>query len=78
MPETSQYIFSFKEIVTALIKAQGVHEGIWGLFVNFGLNASNVGPSESELRPAAMIPILALGLQKYDKESNLSRRCRQS
>ena len=72
MPETSQYTYSFKEIVTALIKIQDIHEGIWGLFVNFGLNASNVGPSENELRPAAMIPILAIGLQKFDKENNLS------
>lgn len=72
MPETSQYIFSFKEIVTALVKAQGLHEGIWGLFVNFGLNAQNIGPNENELRPAAMIPILSLGLQKFEKETNLS------
>jgi hypothetical protein len=72
MPETSQYTFTFKEIVIALIKAQDLHEGIWGLFVNFGLNAQNIGPNEGELRPAAMIPILALGLQKFDKETNLS------
>jgi hypothetical protein len=72
MPETSQLIFSFKEIVIALIKAQDLHEGIWGLFVNFGLNAQNVGPNENELRPSAMIPILNLGLQKFDKETNLS------
>jgi hypothetical protein len=72
MPEPTQLTFSFKEIVVALIKAQGIHEGIWGLFVNFGLNAQNIGPNENELRPAAMIPILTLGLQKFDKETNLS------
>jgi len=72
MPETSQYTFNFKEIVTALIKAQDIHEGIWGLFVNFGLQANNIGPNENELRPAALIPILQMGLQKFDKETNLS------
>jgi hypothetical protein len=72
MPETNQYIFSFKEIVTALIKAHDIHEGIWGLFVNFGISAQNIGPNENELRPAAMIPILQLGLLKFDKETNLS------
>jgi hypothetical protein len=72
MPETNQYIFSFKEIVTALVKSHDIHEGIWGLFVNFGINAQNMGPSESELRPAAIIPILQMGLLKYDKENNLS------
>jgi hypothetical protein len=72
MPETNQLIFSFKEIVTALIKAHDIHEGIWGLFVNFGISAQNIGPNENELRPAAMIPILQLGLLKFDKETNLS------
>jgi hypothetical protein len=72
MPETSQLTFTFKEIVIALVKAQGIHEGIWGLFVNFGLSAQNVGPNENELRPSAMIPLLSLGLQKFEKETNLS------
>jgi hypothetical protein len=72
MPETSQLTFSFKEIVTALLKAQDIHEGIWGLFVNFGLSANNIGPNESELRPAAVVPVLSLGLQKFEKETNLS------
>lgn len=72
MPETNQLGFSFKEIVTALVKAQDIHEGIWGLFVNFGLGANNVGPNENELKPTAMIPILAIGLQRFDKETSLS------
>jgi hypothetical protein len=72
MPETSQLTFTFKEIVTALLKAQDIHEGIWGLFVNFGLSANNIGPNESELKPAAVIPVLSLGLQKFEKETNLS------
>lgn len=72
MPETSQLTFSFKEIVTALLKAQDIHDGIWGLFVNFGISANNIGPNERDLRPAAVIPILSLGLQKFDKETNLS------
>lgn len=72
MAETSQLIFSFKEIVTALIKSQDIHDGIWGIFVNFGLGASNVGPSDNELKPTAMIPIIAMGLQRFEKENNLS------
>lgn len=72
MAETSQFTFTFKEIAAALVKAQGIHEGVWGIFVNFGIQASNVGPSENELRPAALIPIMQLGLQKFDKETNLS------
>jgi hypothetical protein len=72
MPEPGNIIFSYKEIVEILLKAQGIHEGIWGLFVRFGLNAANIGESQELLRPAAIIPILELGLQRMEKESNLA------
>lgn len=72
MPETSQLTFTYKEVVTALVRAQNIHEGIWGLFVNFGLSANNIGPNEGDLKPAAVIPVLSLGLMKFDKETSLS------
>ena len=72
MPETNQLTFTFKELATLLVKASNIHEGIWGIFVNFGIQANNVGPTENDLRPAAIIPILQLGLIKFDKETNLS------
>lgn len=72
MAEASQIVFSHKEVAEALVKKQGLHEGIWGLFVKFGIKAANIGEDESDLKPAAIIPILELGLQKFDKENNLS------
>lgn len=72
MAEANQIGFSFKEVVEALVRAHGLHEGIWGIWLRFGLNASNVGPNESDLHPAAVIPILEIGLQKFEKESNLT------
>jgi hypothetical protein len=72
MPETGQITFTHREIVETLIKRQGLHEGIWALFVRFGLGASNIGPTLSEVNPTAMVPILELGLQKTDKESNIA------
>jgi hypothetical protein len=72
MPETNQLAFSFKEIATILVKNSDLHEGIWGVFFNFGIQANNVGPNESELRPAALIPIIQMGLMRVDKETNLS------
>jgi hypothetical protein len=72
MPEPSQITFSFKEIAEILVKRQGLHEGIWGIFVKFGLGASNVGPNEGSLQPAAIVPIVEMGLQKVEKENNLS------
>jgi hypothetical protein len=72
MPEPAQIIFTYKEMAETLIKAQGIHEGIWGLFFRFGLNAANIGENDAALRPAAIIPVLEIGIQKMDKESNIA------
>ena len=72
MAEATQISFKHVEIVELMLKKQGIHEGIWGLFIRFGMGASNVGPSEAELVPAAIIPVLEIGLQKFEKVTNLS------
>lgn len=72
MPEATQIVFKHAEIVEMLIKKQEIHEGIWGLFIKFGLNASNVGATETEVMPAAILGVLEIGLQKFDKESNIA------
>ena len=72
MPEATQIAFKHKELAEILVKSQGIHSGIWGLLFRFGIGGSNVGPSEAELQPAAIVPILEVGLQKFDKETNIS------
>jgi hypothetical protein len=72
MAETKQIVFTHKEVVEALLKQQGIHEGIWSLYVEFGLGALNVGASEDSLLPAAVIPITKIGIQKADKVNSLS------
>jgi hypothetical protein len=72
MPEATQIAFKHSELVELLIKKQDIHEGIWGLYIKFGLSASNVGPTEAELMPAAILGVLEIGLQKFEKESNLA------
>ncbi len=72
MAEPSQISFSYKEVVEALVKNQGIHNGIWGLFVKFGIQATNIGENEKEVKPAAIIPVLEIGLQKFEKENNIS------
>ncbi len=72
MAEPSQIVFSYKEVAEALVKKYGLSEGIWGLWVKFGIKAANVGESDTDVKPTAIIPILELGLQKLDKENNIS------
>lgn len=41
-------LFDFKDIVTDMVKSRGLHEGIWQLYVEFGLAAVNM--------PLEMVP----------------------
>lgn len=73
MPEAGQIIFTHKEVVEALLHRQGIHDGVWALYLKFGIKALNVGESNASLNPAAVIPVLQIGLQKWDKgESSIS------
>ena len=74
MPETKNMVFTFKEIAAALIRETDIHEGLWGLFVKFGLAGANIqsAPGKEDLRPAAVIPILELGIQRFDESNNLT------
>jgi len=73
MPEKNQIAFNYKEVAEALIRQENIHEGIWSLYIVFGIQGANIGPTPgSELVPAAIVPVLKIGLQKADKESNLA------
>jgi hypothetical protein len=72
MPESKKIAFTHKELATLMIKNQNICEGWWGIYVKFGIKAVNIGQSPSDLLPAAIVPVLEIGLQKFDEESNLS------
>lgn len=85
MAKTQQILFDFKEIVTALVKKEGIHEGLWMLYVEFGLAAVNapilpegqkgLKPPEdllTLLMPTAILPIKKIGIQRAQQLSNLA------
>jgi hypothetical protein len=74
MAEAQNYTFSFQEIAEALIKKQKIHQGLWGIYVEFGLSAANLGkePGTKDVVPAAIIPIVKIGIQKFKEENNLT------
>jgi hypothetical protein len=69
MPEVESYKFSHKELVEALIKAAGVHEGDWALQVNFGFTAGNFGPDENNMMPGGAALINHIGITKAKPDS---------
>ncbi len=72
MPEANQILFSFKELATLMVKDQSITEGYWGVYVRFGISAANAGPSDADLKPTALVPVVELGLQKFQELNNLS------
>lgn len=72
MAETSQIAFSYREVAESLVKQADLHEGLWGVSVKFGMQASNFGPNEHDLKPTVIIPILEFQLTRFEKETNLT------
>jgi hypothetical protein len=72
MAETNAVTFEFTEVVEALIKRQGIHEGQWGIYFEFGFTAGNGGAGPSELRPFTMMSIQKVGIQRVTEPTNLS------
>ena len=67
--------FSHKEVVEALIRQQGLHDGIWMLNIQFGIGALNVQPPDGEKGdavPAAIVPIVGIGLRKVEAVNSLA------
>jgi hypothetical protein len=62
MAEPTQFSFDLKELVTALIKQQGIHEGAWLAAFDFGFGAGMIGPTPDEARPAALVQLLKVNL----------------
>ncbi len=74
MGEPEIITFTYKEIVKALLKHQGIHEGLWSITIQFGFTPGNVkvGPSEEDMVPGLVIPLVKMGIQKQNKPNPLT------
>jgi hypothetical protein len=76
MSKPTKHAFTHKDVVTAMIRDRGIHEGIWGLYVHFGLSAHNINAAEVgkevRLTPAATVALFEISLQPFEAESTIS------
>lgn len=75
MPTIDRYHIDFKEMTELLIRHSSVHEGHWGIFIEFGLGAANVNvapPPEERVLPAAIVPVQKIGIQRFDQPNPLT------
>ncbi len=72
MPEIKNIEFDYKEIAEALVRFANIHNGLWGVAIKFGLQGTNIGTSPDDLMPAAIVPVVKLGLQSFEEPNNLT------
>lgn len=74
MAEAQLYVFTHRELAEALVKQQGLHEGHWGIYVEFGIAGANIAQGEPDgpILPAAIVPILKVGIQRLPRPNSLS------
>ncbi len=72
MAEVERFSFTYKEVVEALIKQQGLKDGEWALSIQFGINAVNVGQDSQSIMPAAIVPVINISIEKAETPTNLS------
>lgn len=64
MADPTQYTFSLSEVATALVKAQGLHEGRWALGFEFNFNIGVIGSSGTEAKPGVVLLINRINMAR--------------
>ena len=68
-------LVTYKDLAELMVKHKGVHEGLWGVYVRFGLRATNMPvqvEEQTSLMPAAILPILEIGIQPFGEATDLT------
>jgi hypothetical protein len=72
MPEADRLLFELRELAEILVKHQGIREGYWGVYIEFGLGAANVPTGPGQVTPAAINFLQKIGIQKFAEPNNLT------
>lgn len=69
MPEVKHMTFEHREVVKCLLDKAGISDGIWMLYIEFGIAGANIGtsPEKKDICPTAVVPILKIGIQRSDE-----------
>lgn len=71
MAEVTNYLFDYKEVAEALVKRQNIHEGHWGIGIEFGFGAQNIR-TPNGFAPAAIVPVQKIGLNRFEEPNNMT------
>ncbi len=65
------HLLEHKELVALLLQKHDIHNGIWGVYIEFKFVGLNMGPP-GEVLPAAVTAISRIGIQRFQEESNIA------
>jgi hypothetical protein len=74
MPEIKTYTLTLPEIAETLVKKLDLHEGLWGVYLEFGIGAGHVPgtPEGQTIAPAVIGVVQKIGIQRFDSPNNLT------
>jgi hypothetical protein len=72
MAEAKQIGFTYQELAELMVRQAGIKEGLWGIYMRFGIAGANVGQSPDDVSPAAIVPVVEIGLQRFEEPSRLT------
>ncbi|MGD1101120.1 MAG: hypothetical protein ABSA59_03555 [Terriglobia bacterium] len=74
MPEIKTYTLNLPEIAEILIKKLDIHEGLWGVYLEFGIGTGHVpgSPEGKTIAPAVIGVVQKIGIQRFDSPNNLT------
>ena len=77
MAEADRYLFELRELAGLLVREQGILQGNWGIYIEFGLGAANVptgpdGPLGKTITPASINFVQKVGIQKFAEPNSLT------
>ncbi len=72
MAETKAISYSYQELAEILVKEQDIHEGLWGIVLEFGLQGSLLALPGGNHAPGAVIPVTKIGIHKFDEPNPMT------
>lgn len=70
--EKPKYLVTYKEIVELLLEKHNIHEGIWGIYVEFKFAGINAVDPMREILPASVSGVSKIGIIPFQQESNIA------
>ena len=72
MPETTQMVYSHRELTELILRDRGITSGHWAIYIKFRLVGANVELDEGDLKPVAMTFVESIGVTRVEAPNPLS------